>query len=196
MKSSKLILKLYAENSWASELKSQDVVPIFHSWIQTHAIPEHLLIDVADYGHVHDGPGAVLVAAEANIYVDRTDGRLGLSYARKTPLEGELRDRLRAIFRYTLQAATLLEEFLAGQIRFATDELSLKINDRLHGPNTQQTFAQVRADLKPLLAELYPGAAFQFDYHPDPRRLFETRVRIVSSDAAALPSGISQLAPI
>ena len=27
-------------------------VPVFHSWIQLHLIPDHLLIDVADYAHV------------------------------------------------------------------------------------------------------------------------------------------------
>lgn len=193
MKSSKLILKFYAENSWLSELKSQDVVPVFHSWIQTHALPDHLLIDVADYGHVHDGPGAVLIAAEANISLDRTDGRLGMSYARKTPLEGELHERLRAVFRYMLAACAALEEYLPGQIRFATDELSLKVNDRLHAPNTPQTFAQVRADLEPLLGALYPGGSFQFDYHSDERRLFEVRLRVVAADPGMMPANIQDL---
>jgi hypothetical protein len=81
MESSKLSVKFYVEES--SQLKLADIVPVFHSWIQFHSIPDHLLIDVADYAHVPDGPGIVLVSHEANFYLDRFDSRLGLTYTRK-----------------------------------------------------------------------------------------------------------------
>ena len=44
---------------------------------RTHAVPDHLLIDVADYAHVPNGPGTVLVAHEANIHIDRTTAGSG-----------------------------------------------------------------------------------------------------------------------
>jgi len=192
MKSSKLIVKLYAEGE--SNLKAHDVVPVFHSWIQTRALPDHLLIDVSDYGHVNDGPGALLVSAEANISVDRFDGRLGLSYQRKLPLPGELHDRLRYCVRAAMEAAALLEEYLAGQVKFATDELTVRVNDRLEGPNTPQTFEQVRADLEPLLGEAFPGGAFQFE-HPstDPRQLFAVHARVVDVGLAGPASDVRSL---
>ena len=63
----------------------------------THSIPDHLLIDVADYEHVPNGPGTVLVSHEANIHLDLADGRPGLLYIRKQPLKGDLRERIRAL---------------------------------------------------------------------------------------------------
>ena len=49
---------------------SQDVdldplIPVFHNWIQEQVCDE-LLLDVADYLHVHHGPGIVLIGHEAN----------------------------------------------------------------------------------------------------------------------------------
>jgi hypothetical protein len=55
MDSSKLIIKLYADDR-SADFNAKDAVPIFHSWIQSRAIADHLLIDVADYTHVPDGP--------------------------------------------------------------------------------------------------------------------------------------------
>ena len=35
-----------------------DAIPVFHRWIQERVHPE-MLIDVADYRHVPDGPGVM-----------------------------------------------------------------------------------------------------------------------------------------
>ena len=83
-------VKFYVEDD--SSLGAHEFVPVFHSWIQNHAVPEHMLIDVADYAHVHNGPGTLLVAHEANFYTDRIDGRLGLDlFAQASRADGELR---------------------------------------------------------------------------------------------------------
>src|SRR5882757_7269132 len=102
MDSSKLAVKFFATD--ASALHAEVFVPIFHKWIQTRALPDHLLIDVADYKHVPSGPGTVLVAHEANLSTDQADNRLGLLYARKQPIAGDLTERLRVTFRSALQA--------------------------------------------------------------------------------------------
>src|SRR3954462_10668180 len=108
-------------------------VPVFHSWIQQHAVADHMLIDVADYEHVHNGPGTVLVAHEANFYTDRTDGRLGLTYSRKWPGGGSVQERLRQAYAAVLDGCRRLESdpSLAGKVTFRTDESVVKINDRL-----------------------------------------------------------------
>src|SRR5690242_14064653 len=140
MDSSKLAVKFFVENS--SGLKTDaDFVPVFHRWIQTRAVPEHQLIDVADYAHVKDGPGTVLISHEANFHADLGGGRLGLLYTRKQPLAGNsFPQRLRETFAHALRACALLEaeESLRGRIRFRTDEAVFRIYDRLHGPNTQE----------------------------------------------------------
>src|SRR4051812_9111431 len=134
MDSSKLSIKLFvADGSKLGEIT--DFVPVFHSWIQTHAIAGHLLIDVADYAHVHDGPGIVLVAHEANYSLDSLKGRLGLTYQRKQAINGTPSERIRVVYQNALAAAKLLEDRLS----FRMDELEFKIHDRLSAPNTTET---------------------------------------------------------
>src|SRR5437879_4183837 len=118
MDSSKQAVKFFLRD--ASAIKADAFVPVFHSWIQSRALEDHLLIDVADYKHVKSGPGTVLVAHEANLSMDSAGGRLGLLYARKQPIEGGLAERLAVTFRSALRAARLLEEDprLAGKIQF------------------------------------------------------------------------------
>ncbi len=139
----KIAIKLFVEND--SFLTANEFVPIFHSWIQQAAFPDHVLVDVADYGHVKDGPGTLLVAHEGNFYADRIDGRLGLTYSRKQPIEGSLQDRLRQAITTALEAAEKLQTDprVEGRLSFKTDEFVITLNDRLLAPNTAETFGQV-----------------------------------------------------
>jgi hypothetical protein len=174
-------------------------VPAFHSWIQEHALADHVLIDVADYSHVPDGPGAVLVAHEANIYFDRFDKRVGLRYSRKQPLGGSFSDGLRFIFRAGLRSCELLEQnsTLAGRIRFRTDEASFQINDRLLASNTKETFDIVKPELNRFLSELYGGAEVRLEHrHDDPKKLLEVFISSTgNSDVTTLLSRLKSARP-
>jgi hypothetical protein len=176
MQSHKIAFKLFVEDP--SQLKLEDFVPVYHRWIQRRALADHQLIDVADYKHVQEGPGTVLIAHEANIHADLGDGRLGLLYVRKQPLEGLFARWLRTVLGYTLGCASMLEddESLRGRIRFRTDEAILRIYDRLHAPNTQETFDSVRPDLETLLTATL-GPEIRLSHKPDRERLFEVSMR-------------------
>ncbi|HEV8246140.1 MAG TPA: hypothetical protein VGP93_10250, partial [Polyangiaceae bacterium] len=78
MESPKIQVKYFAVEPIALE----HFVPVFHRFIRDHVLDE-LLIDVADYAHVHHGPGVVLVGHAADYYMDQGEGRLGLLYSRK-----------------------------------------------------------------------------------------------------------------
>lgn len=155
MESSKVSFKLFIENP-SSIKEITDIVPVFHSWIQMHSISDHLLIDVADYAHVHNGPGIVLVSHEANYSLDKRSGKLGLTYQRKQPIAGSFVDRIRAALRSTIEAATLIElaPAFAERVTFRSDEIEFRICDRLHAPNTPETLAAIKPDLE----KLFPGA--------------------------------------
>src|SRR5438309_7406771 len=84
------------------------VIPVFHSWIQKQIFDE-LLLDVADYRHVKDGPGVILIGHEADYSIDQTDGRLGIRYNRKAALSGSNQDRLEQAVRSALSAIQHLE---------------------------------------------------------------------------------------
>lgn len=176
MDSHKLSVKFFAED--APGVAADAFVPVFHSWIREGSVPDHLLIDVADYAHVPEGPGTLLVAHEANIHMDEADGRLGLLYFRKQPTaDGDLAGRLRTIFRAALHACTLIENdsTLGGRVRFRTDEVVFRVHDRLLAPNTPQTFESVGPELARFVSDLYGGPA-KSEYRPDPERLFEIRI--------------------
>ena len=178
MDSYKLAVKFFFENP--ALIHSQDLIPVFHRWIQTRALEGHQLIDVADYEHVHNGPGTLLVSHEANLHADLGDGRLGLLYIRKQPLAGSFNDRLHSVFKYVLTAARMLEEdeALGGRVKIGTGELVLQINDRLLAPNTPQTFAEVKVGLESFLTQLYGVQPVALEYRPDAERLFEVGIRM------------------
>ena len=123
------------------------LIPIFHSWIQKQSIPGHLLIDVHDYSHVHDGPGILLVAHEGNFSLDTSDGRPGLVYVRKQPAA----DPLAVCMESARAACGLLE---AAGIAFRDDEFLVFSNDRLLAPNTSEG----KALLETMVRQAFPGA--------------------------------------
>jgi hypothetical protein len=153
-------------------------VPVFHKWIQNQSIEGHLLIDVADYAHVVNGPGTVLVSSQANFHIDREGGRLGLSYWRKLPLPGNFRERLREAIAQTIKAARLLEKDVEG-LKFRGEEIQVKLNDRLLAAANQETLGAVKGDFEAVGQELY-GTGFGLEPHIAPNELFEIRIKASS----------------
>lgn len=177
MESSRIGVKLFV--SEPSAVKLEDVVPVFHSWIQQQALAGNLLIDVADYLHVPNGPGIVLVAHEANYATDRADGKLGLFYQRKRPVAaGTLQERLAAAFREALTAAWLLEQDprLNGQWKFDSRRIHIRIADKLQAPNKPETFDAMKPELTAFLTKVLGTSDFRMERYEDERVTFEVRV--------------------
>ena len=105
----RVALKVFFTTQTASTFKTREVIPVFHRWIQTHAV-DGLLIDVADYTHLPTGPAVILVAHEGQYSIDLTDGQLGLQYSRTKPLSGNPLERVKTQARTLLKAAHLLEK--------------------------------------------------------------------------------------
>ncbi len=149
-------LKIFAEPPEA--VAPRAVIPVFHRWIRERAAPE-LLIDVADYTHLADGPQVLLVAHEANYAIDRSEGRPGLAYARKSPTEGALADRLLAAARALLAAGQRLEQdaaaMPAGRFAFRGDEIAVVANDRLIAPCTVEAEAGFRGPVGAFAERLF-----------------------------------------
>ena len=174
-------LKLFAADGAA--VAPRQLVPIFHRWIQTQAMADQLLIDVADYGHVPDGPGVLLVAHQGNFSLDLGGGRMGLAYNRKIAAPGSLSDRLRSLARTLLDACLQLEDdaALQGRLRFRGDELLLFANDRLHAPNDAETLAHFRPALQELVRALYGDVDCSMSAERDPQERFSVHVRAPSA---------------
>lgn len=182
MKSEKLQIKFFAKPSPSFELEA--VVPVFHRFIREHAFDE-LMIDVADYKHVKHGPGIALIGDANDYFLDEGEGRPGLLFSRKRHGAGP-DGRLREGFARALRACTLLEAApeLAGKLTFATDEILIRLPDRLNAPNDEQSFAEARTEIGALIEKLYgPGATItRGPGAPEPLSL---RVKTTSSPALA-----------
>jgi hypothetical protein len=171
----KIAVKVFASGD---SFPPDQFVPIFHHWIQNQSVEGHRLIDVADYGHVVNGPGTVLVSSEANFYMDRAENRLGLLYSRKLPMEGTFRERLCGAVREALKAAAKLESdpLVKGKLKFKTDEILIRLNDRLLAPPNEQTVTAARDDVRGA-AEMFFGKAAQIESKCTPLTLVEFRIR-------------------
>jgi hypothetical protein len=169
-------IKLFIENPETVNLA--EYAAVFNTWIQNHVL-EELLIDVADYLHVHHGPGIMLIGHEADYSLDNRAGRLGLLYNRKEPLEGKTQEKLAQAVRATLIAAQILEK--ENGLKFNTQEVQVIVNDRLLVPNTTETFAALEPDLKAFFGRLYNGAAYPLAHNNDPRERFTINVRTESN---------------
>ena len=169
-----ITIKLYLNNTDAD---LAPVIPVFHSWIQDQIFDE-LLIDVADYRHVHHGPGLILIGHEADYSLDQTDGILGLRYSRKAPFSGTNLDRLTQATRATLIAAQKLEADprLNGNLTFNGQDIQLTINDRLLAPNNESTREALTPAIQSFAAKLFGHAGYSLSFDADPRRLLSTTV--------------------
>lgn len=171
-----------------ASVRPEEVLRLFHRWIQEHRV-EGVLIDVADYAHVPNGPGVVLIGFEADYFFDSMEGPVGLLYNRKRPLEGALPGRLKAGLRAVLDACAKLEAEpgFEGAVRFRGDEALFLANDRLLAPNTEEAFAALRCALEEAFGALWGGEVRLEREAGDPRRRLAVRARSSRpADVAAL----------
>ena len=160
------------------ELDLELVIPVFHSWIQDQ-VCEELLLDVADYRHVHGGPGVLLIGHEADYSLDNTDNRLGVRYKRKAVLEGGNQGRLSQAARAALSACQRLEQDtrLNGKLHFNGQDIEILVNDRLLSPNRQAIREAVNEDFQVFSEKLFGGREYSLSSNSDPRKLLAVSLR-------------------
>ena len=168
-------IKFFIEN--AESVKLADFAPVFNTWIQTQRL-EELLIDVADYLHVHNGPGIILIGHEADYSLDQRAGRLGLLYNRKEQLEGTAQEKLAQAVCAALTAAQILEK--ENGLKFSGSEVQVIVNDRLLVPNTSETFAVLEPEVQAFFDKLYCGEEFTLAHYADARERFTINVKTES----------------
>ncbi|HMN27541.1 MAG TPA: hypothetical protein PKE45_05240 [Caldilineaceae bacterium] len=166
-----------------ARLELPALTPVFHRWIQERRVPG-MLLDVADYKHVQDGPGIVLIGHEADYSLDLTGGRPGLVYARKRGWEegDALAERVRQVFQAALVGCQALESDLTGGLRFKLDEAELSLVDRLATPNNAENYATASAEIRPVFDELYGHDNYTLSRaSDDPRRTLTLVIQAAAS---------------
>ena len=189
MDTAKIDLKVLARSGNGSEVPAgfdpQRLIPVFHRWIQQQEL-EELMIDVADYSHVPDGPSVILICHDAHYGLDRSDGEIGLLYSRRRETHPSmagvrtLRERLGSVLRSALTACAKLEaeESLGGELSFPADRFRLRVNDRRVG---EESAAVLEGELRKALAALVGDASIEVEL--DRRSSARLSLRIEISEA-------------
>jgi hypothetical protein len=170
-------------------------IPVFHRWIQEKAVAG-LLIDVADYKHIQDGPGVILLGDEVDYAIDLGKGRPGLLLRdkRRRSENGSLPAQISEALLLAARACRLLETepALDGRVAFRSGEIEIAFQDRLAAPNTGSTFGETLPELRQLLGQVYPEHEIQLRLAAeDPREAFTVHAQILN--APALDSLIKNL---
>ena len=122
-----------------SRLDLNELIPVFHRWIQQQLIKDHLLIDVGDYLHLKRDPKLLLVAHEGTFSVIYSPEGLVLQYQRRRPISGMFTQRLEKIWNTLQLASRLLEQetALEGKIHFEANRFRIIVNELLWTETTE-----------------------------------------------------------
>ncbi len=157
-------------------------IPVFHRWIQEDKL-EGLLVDVAEYTHVYQGPGVLLIAHEANYSLDEENGKRGFLYNQKRTTGKSAEDHLKTAFRRALAACSILEkepEF-KGKIKFTPNHLQVFVNDRLEAPYNPESLGILEETLNPFLNRLYDGGGYLMLHEKDPQKRTGFEIKVEKS---------------
>src|SRR5690606_31395337 len=103
----RFIVKLFATNP--DVVSAEAFVPVFQRWIQERFASDELLIDVADYKHVHHGPGIILIGHDGDYAYDFAKGNHGIQYTYKQVKAESLSDALSVALKRVLTAIEKVE---------------------------------------------------------------------------------------
>lgn len=166
-------------------LDPDSVVPMFHDWIRASAV-EGLLIDVARYAHVPDGPGIVLIGHEGDYALDLAAGRPWLRYTLKRDNDGSPRELVARSLRRLAGAA--VQAALAG-VETANGEIVVRIYDRLRAPNDSVARGALSPEVAAGIADVLGDVTLQSNgISDDPREPLGFRVIVAGGRSFAEPA--------
>ena len=119
------------------------------------------LMDLADYAHVPEGPGILLIGHRWQFGVDWANSKPSLFYSSRKGLSGDLSERLgQALSGLFQKSARLLgEDSMATGLTPQLGELEIAFNDRLSFPNNPASDKVARPAVDAVLAKLYVSPA-------------------------------------
>jgi hypothetical protein len=184
----RLSVKFFVKDSQPVDLAP--FIPLFHGWIQNNTV-DGLLVDVANYDHVPEGPGILLVGHDVDYGLDLTAGRAGLLVRRKRyGTDADLSAVARDTFHKAAKAAAVLNADSSANVQLDPATVEITLIDRLRTPNTTEALADATAQLKPILSEIYPDGYETRQGNTDPRACLS----VVATGKADFDSMVARLA--
>ena len=157
LKPHRVSVKFFSDPDPGAALELHPYIGMFHAFIQDGALPG-LLIDVADYAHVPDGPGVMLIGHDVDYAIDRSGGRTGLLTVRKRCGDRLLADSLRDALRMALTAMYAIHQSVDTTVRFSTESFEIQVVDRLVAGNDDESFAAAKGEVESMLQEIFGDA--------------------------------------
>lgn len=153
-------------------------IEVFHRFIQ-RGLVEGLILDVADYRHVPDGPGVLLVGHDVDYGVNPR----AFTVVRKRSAEDSAATQLRDALRMALGALETIADDGVLDLDVDVTRMTVGVSDRRLGAR-DEVAAALKAAIEPTVTELYgPDATITADDDGDPRHPAE--VHLVADPAAA-----------
>ncbi|MGH0036130.1 MAG: hypothetical protein ACQGVK_13970 [Myxococcota bacterium] len=179
--------KFFASPDPKAPVDLDPYIGVFHRFIQGKTVPG-LLLDVADYIHVPDGPGVVLIGHDVDYGIDSTGGETGLLTTGKRHGDADLEGVVRTTLRNALAALRAIEAEDSVSLVFDTSRVDIHLIDRLRTPNTEETYTAAVAALAPVAEKLFAGGYDASRIHDDdPRKSLAVRLAAREpADAATL----------
>jgi hypothetical protein len=151
MTAQRISVKFFVDDPAAVDLPA--FIPLFQRWIR-EGLVEGVPIDVANYAHVPNGPGIVLVGHEGDYALNLAEGRPGLRYTHKREWPtADLSGRIQLTLARGLAGVELLarEELVS----LDTGRVQLAFYDQLHLPHTPEGVARVQEAVESVFGDQY-----------------------------------------
>jgi len=144
-------------------------IPLFHRFIQQQSV-EGLLLDVADYAHVPNGPGVVLIGHDVDYGIDSVGGQAGLLTVRKRAGDQPLEELLVDTLRKALGVVQAIEEDGSAKLRFDVGSVEISVLDRLSAGNDDAGFVAAKPAIESAVSKLFGSASVSRVATDDPRK--------------------------
>lgn len=182
----RIALKFFAEDVGSGAGGSlEPFIGLFHRFIQEQAVLG-LLVDVADYAHVPEGPGVVLIGHDVDYAIDSTGGQTGLLTTRKHYAQDGL--SMAELLRDTLSKAALairaIEDDGSTGMRFDLSRFEIQLLDRL-AVSADGALEGLQQEISAGLAEVFKEPKVELATG-DARRPATFVTRVPAEHAAAL----------
>jgi hypothetical protein len=154
-----------------ARIRLEPFLNIFARWREDKSDPAEW-IDLADYAHVANGPGVMLIGRQGNLSADLCEPGPGLLYANKSGLSGRLEDRVLETWRRGLTLVRRLhaDPDYPGELQPRPGAWEITFNDRLVAPNTDETDQVLQPGVRTVARKLFGTDGFALVRQADSER--------------------------
>jgi len=184
MNPQRIAVKFFVQPDPSAEVNHEPFTALFHHFIQEKSVPG-LLLDVADYAHVPNGPGIILIGHEVDYGIDQVAGLAGLLVVRKHFGEASFAEVLKDTLHKALVAIQGIEKDGRTGLSFGLSAVEVQVLDRRVAPNDAEHFEAASAEAAPVLEAVFGETSIEREGADDPRRALSFQAKAASAGPIA-----------